>query len=95
MLATGVDGGVNSALTRLANGTSVAVTGATIADFADFAALAVAPTSFAVADTGDLIGQDLESNSSVLLANRTSITGITPSSTDHAGLRHGIRGACE
>jgi hypothetical protein len=39
LLATGVDHDVNSALAKLVEGTSVAVTGATIADFALFSAL--------------------------------------------------------
>ena len=80
LTATGVDTDAGDALTKLVD-TTIAVTGATILDFAAFTGLQVKPTSFQVSDTGTAIGADLDSGgSSVLLAHFGSITGITASS---------------
>ncbi len=80
LLAAGVDDSGTSALTKLAGGTLVAVTGVTVDNFAAFAALTVAPSSYAVADSGGNIAADLERGpaSSVLMAHRPSITAIVP-----------------
>ena len=81
LLAPGVDDSGTAALTRLAGGTSVTVTGVTIGEFAAIDLLPVAPGSFAVVDSGANIAADLESGSSVLLAHLAGITGIAPTGT--------------
>ena len=80
LTATGVDTDAGDALTRLVD-TTVAVTGATILDFAAFPGLQVQPTSFQVSDSGTAIGGDLDNTgNSVLLAHFGSISGIIASS---------------
>ncbi len=81
LLAPLVDSGPVAALSRLVDGTQLAVTGMTVADFGSLGLLAVRPDSYAVADTASDIQADLNDNTgaSVLLANLSVITSIVTS----------------
>ena len=79
ILASGVDDGAGSALSKLSGGL-VAVTGAAVADLDTLTALGVVPDIIAVSDTAAHIAADLASGTSDLVAGRTLLGMVTVTS---------------
>jgi hypothetical protein len=75
-LAAGVDDSASSAIARL-SGAGLVVTGLTIAQLPQLAALHVQPSAVTVSDSASNIAADLASGSSALLADRGMISSVT------------------
>ena len=73
----GVDDGAGSALS-LMTGETLVVTGVPVADIATIMGLGVAPSHITVVDSEANLIADLTGGSSVIAANASAITGVTP-----------------
>lgn len=94
--ASGVDDGGGSAM-ALMTGASLNVTGVPVADISTIMGLGVPPAHITVLDSEANIVADLTGGSSVIAANSSSITSVTPSDTsldvaDATALYNGLLG---